>query len=156
MYLIIGGISASYGYSKQYSANWELADKSSTIQKKSDYINKFVLSLEQSGLQGSNGAMFLKTDNTSFDSNMDALKSLQGRLDTIKTLDENSFAYQTAIQQITAQEQGEAQSMLSVFRACWMKVHHYLFWNEFLILGMILLGVGLIIGGSVALDDYNY
>lgn len=150
VYLVIGGINASYDYGKNYSVNWELSDKASTIAQKSEYIDKFVDSLDKSGLQGTNSAMFYQTENTSFDSNMVALKSLQARLNAIKTMDENSFAYQTAIQQITEQEQGQAQDMLDIFRGCYMKIHHYFFWNEFLIIGTLLIGI-LSVGFGVAI-----
>jgi hypothetical protein len=40
---------------------------------------------------------------------LEAVKTLAERLDQIKKLDPNSFEYNTAIQQITGQEQGEAE-----------------------------------------------
>ena len=40
-----------------------------------------------------------------------------------------SFEYQTAIQQITAQEQGEAQAMLEVFSGIWWKNNYIFLWD---------------------------
>ena len=70
----------------------------------------------------------LKLEGISKLNNFEALKSLQKRLQEIKKLDPNSFEYNTAIQQITAQEQGEAASMLCVFHGCWIKEHYPLLW----------------------------
>lgn len=44
-------------------------------------------------------------------------------------MDANSFQYNTAIQQITQQEQGEAIDMLSVFQGCWYKENYILLWG---------------------------
>lgn len=125
------GIKSNYEYTKDYYSNWTLADKASTISQKAEYINKFVESLNNSGLQGSYNALIFTTPDNSFDQNFKALKSLQSRLESIKTMDENSFQYQSAIQQITAQEQGQAEDMLSVFSGCWYKVHYPILWGVF-------------------------
>ncbi|MDD5328331.1 MAG: hypothetical protein PHY02_11065, partial [Phycisphaerae bacterium] len=102
--------------------------KTSTIKAKAEHINDFVKAIEGSGLSGNN-AIFLKTPNNSFDKNLEALKTLQCRLETIKTMDVNSFQYQQAIQQITAQEQGEAQAMIDVFQGIWLLENYPLAWN---------------------------
>lgn len=136
--MIIMFVQADYHYENDFKANWDLADKSSTIAQKSEYIDKFVEALDNSGLHGTNDALIWKTNNNSFDTNFKALKSLQSRLDEIKGMDESSLAYQTAIQQITAQEQGQADEMLSVFEGCWTKVHYYWLWNPFLVLLQII------------------
>jgi len=127
--LIVGNIRTSVEYDRVIYSNWTLADKSSTIKAKSDYINKFVTALESAGLQGQHDAVFFPTPDNDFDLNMQALKTLQGRLIEIQSIDINSFAYQTAIQQITAQEQGEANAMLGVFEGVWFKQNHFLLWS---------------------------
>jgi hypothetical protein len=142
--LLIIDITASWHYENDYLNYWQLADKASTIAQKSEYIDKFVSALEKSGLQGTNANLIWQTRNSSFNYNFEALKSLQQRLEDIKTMDINSFAYQTAIQQITAQEQGEAEDMLNVFRSCWQRVHYPYLWNlwGFLVFsGVILIGI---------------
>lgn len=143
--MIIMAFRASYQYEQDYSSYWSLADKASTISQKSEYIDKFVVALENSGLQGTNDALIWKTNNNAFDTNFQALKSLQSRLHEIKGMDESSFAYQTAIQQITAQEQGEASDMLNVFSGCWYKVHYYWLWNPWLVIGVIIMGTLLVL-----------
>jgi hypothetical protein len=60
---------------------------------------------------------------------VDILKSLQSRLHQIDTMDANSFQYNTAIQQITEQEQGGACAMLNIFKGCWYKEHYILLWD---------------------------
>lgn len=143
-------LNSSYQYDKGIQSYWDIADKSSTITQKSDYIDKFVDALKASHLEGTNDALFLKTPNNSFNQNFQALLSLQDRLHQIKTMDESSLAYQTAIQQITAQEQGQADDMLSNFKSCWMKVNYYWLWNPILGLLYFLAPIVLIIiGGAV-------
>lgn len=127
--LAVNAVRTDYIYKKEYSSYWNLADKASTIPQKSEYIDKFVFALESSNLQGTHDAVFLKTPNNSFDGNLEALKSLQLRLKEISKMDVSSFEYQTAIQQITAQEQGEAHEMLRIFRFCWYLHYHPLLWK---------------------------
>lgn len=122
-------ITSNYRYEQQFSSNWSLADKASTLDQKSDYINKFVTSLESSGMQGSYNAIWFSTPDNSFDSNLQALKSLQSRMTEIRGMNEKSFEYQQAISQITAQEQGEARKMLEVFEGCWYLHNHFLLWD---------------------------
>jgi hypothetical protein len=111
-----------YTYERYYSNLWELADKSSTIKAKQEYIASFVSSLETGYKEGRfapYNAVFLETPNNSFEMNLKALKSLAGRLSEIQEMDPQSFQYNTAIQQITGQEQGEAHRMMEVFKGCY-------------------------------------
>lgn len=113
-------IYANYEYTNTVESSWHLADRASTIAQKSEYIDKFAASLDGQHLQGTNANLFLQTPQSAFDENRKALQSLQNRLRDISKMDESSFAYQTAIQQITAQEQGEAKGILDSFESCWM------------------------------------
>lgn len=122
-------VSASYQYENSIGSYWELSDKASTLAQKSAYLDQYVDALEKSGLAGTSDAVFLKTPNNNFDQNMIALKSLQGRMHQIQNMDEQQFAYQTAIQQITAQEQGEASHLTSTFEGCWYLQHKPLLWG---------------------------
>lgn len=122
IHLILVTMSA-YKYENKYSSYWILADKSSTIDAKSKYINMFIDTLDHGNFYkefSDNASLFLKTPSTSFDNNLQALKTLGTRLDEISKMDVKSFEYNTAIQQITAQEQGEAAPMLAVFKNCWI------------------------------------
>jgi hypothetical protein len=122
-------IYADYDYSRRVQSYWNLGIKASTLQQKSVFLDQYVTALDSSGLAESNDALVFKTPDNSFDQNMVALKSLQGRINQIKGMDEQSFAYQTAIQQITAQEQGEADHLVSTFKACWYLRHHFSYWG---------------------------
>lgn len=126
---IITEVIGHYQYEKDYSSHWELAQKASTIEKKIEGIDRFVLALEQSGLNGKYDAIFLETPNNSFNQNLFALRSLQKRLHEIKNMDVKSFEYQLAMQQITQQEQNEAYEMLEVFNGVWWKENHFLLWD---------------------------
>lgn len=126
---IVNEVYGNYYYSKQFESYWNLADKASTIKQKSEYINLFVDALKSSGLQGEYNAIFMKTPDNSFDRNLEALESLQSRLNEIQTMDISSFQYQSAIQQITAQEQADAQDMLDVFSGIWWKENHFWLWD---------------------------
>ena len=128
--LFIGSaVVASWRYENTISAPWELADKASTIPQKAKLIDRFVANLKASGLQGQYNAVWLKTPNNSFDANLEQLETLQVRLHEIEKMDVTSFQYQTAIQQITAQEQGEAKNMLSIFEGTWYKAHYLCLWD---------------------------
>lgn len=122
-------IYSNYRYERDIASYWNLADKSSTISQKAEYMDKFVTALETSGLRGRYNALIMQTPDNSFDSNLVALKTLQSRLHQIQTMDLSSFEYQTAIQQITAQEQGEAGRMLDVFRGVWYQEHYFMLWD---------------------------
>lgn len=64
-------------------------------------------------------------------------------------MDANFFQYNTAIQQITQQEQGEAIDMLSVFQGCWYKENYILLWDWIgctqIIFSIIILAFGIIV-----------
>lgn len=137
----------SVEYEIEISSNWDLSEKASTISQKSEYVNKFVFALENAKLNGVNGNLIKKTPSSDFTENFKALKSLQGRLIEISKMDESGFAYQTAIQQITQQEQAEANDMLMVFDNCWTKAHYYTYWNPILITVFILIELILVLGG---------
>lgn len=138
------GIIGSYQYENQIKSYWDLADKASTVEKKSVNIDKFVETLENSTLKGKYNAIFLTTPNNSFDQNLEALKTLQQRLHEIQKMEVTSFEYQTAMQQITGQEQGEANEMLSVFKGVWWKENHFLLWNWIAwVQILICLGIGI-------------
>lgn len=145
--LIVAETRASYQYEREVHSYWSLADKSSTITAKAGYLDQFVRALGQQGLAGTYDAVIYPTLDNSFDANFEALKSLQGRLHEIQQMNVTSFEYQTAIQQITAQEQGEAKAMLNVFEGAWFKRHHFMLWDWVLMLqvvfGMLVLLPGL-------------
>jgi lipopolysaccharide export LptBFGC system permease protein LptF len=122
-------IHASFEYENKISSSWNLADKASQIKQKTQYIDKFVTTLENSGLQGKYNAVWLQTPDNSFDKNLEALKSLQSRLHNIQAMDENSLAYQQAIFQITQHEQGEALLMTKTFESIWYKEYHTFLWG---------------------------
>jgi hypothetical protein len=144
--IISTGIKASYEYSKDIECYWHLADKSSTIAEKTINIDLFVQALENSNLQGEYNALVFKTPDNSFDNNLKALKSLQSRLHDVSNMNVSSFEYQTAIQQITGQEQGEATSMLCNLQGVWYKQHHFLLWNWVGFINGLLLLILLIVG----------
>jgi len=152
------GILGHYHFEKDFLSYWDLADKSSTIVKKSEYLDKFVEALEKGRFEGKYNALLLTTPDNSFDQNFEALKSLQQRLHEIKGMNVSSFEYQTAMQQITGQEQGEAFLMIKVFRGIWWKENHLLLWNWIcgvqVIVSCIILIVGLVILGKEAEWDF--
>lgn len=132
------GIRAYYFYEREVQSHWELADRSSTIAEKARHIDNLVAALDRQGLAGQHDALFFPTPDNGFDENFTALKSLQARLREIQTMDVASFEYQTAIQQITAQEQGEAQPMLDALKGAWWKTHHFFLWYWLLMAQIII------------------
>ena len=142
-----------YEYKNTIGSNWTLADRASTISRKYEYIYNFVKAFEEQGLSGEYDAIFLKTPNESFNENFKALKSLQFRLKEIQGMNPNSFEYQTALHQITEQEQGQANNMLDVLSGCWQKKNYYTLWNPILIFTFTLLQIGLIFLGWIIFYD---
>jgi hypothetical protein len=152
--MIIFGTIGNYLYERDYESNWNLAEKASTIQQKAVYIDKFVTGFKGKGFEGDYNAVFFKTPDNSFNKNLEALESLKTRLNEIQKMNVASFEYQTAIQQITAQEQGEAQAMLDVFSGIWWKNNYFFLWDWvaavevffcifLIVVGLIKLGGGL-------------
>ena len=128
--IIVQHIRVAYIYDRDIGDYWVLADKTSTIQKKSEYIDLYVAALDRSGAMHGHNALFLRTPNNDLEQNMIALRSLQDRLHQIKGMDVQNFAYQQAIQQITAQEQGEAHELTSTLYGGWVLNSGYWYlWN---------------------------
>jgi len=146
---IATGFIGAYQYEKQFSSYWNLADKSSTITKKAEYIDKFVNAIENGKFTGEYNAIIMQTPDNSFDQNFIALKTLQQRLHEISGMDVTSFQYQTAIQQITEQEQGEAYEMLKVFKGIWWKENHFFLWNWICFVQLCIVIIGLVIGIAI-------
>ena len=150
---IRSSILSRYTYEKQFSNLWELADKSSTIPAKQQYITQFLTALkvgETNGVFADYDATWLKTPNNSFTANIKAIQTLSDRLTQIQDMDPASFQYNTAIQQITAQEQGEAHRMLSVFEGCYRRECYPIVWG-WICTVTILLSVLAVIAGIVLL-----
>lgn len=142
-----------FQYERDHLSYWNLAEKASTIQQKAMYMDKFVASFQQKGYEGTYNAIIFKTQDNSFDKNYEALQSLKKRLDEIQKMNIASFEYQTAIQQITQQEQGEAHKLLEELSGVWWKKNYFFLWNwvcgSIVILALILIVAGLIkIGGG--------
>lgn len=146
-------IYVSYEYTNEIGCNWDLSERASTIAQKSEYMTKFMKALEAAKLDGVNSNLIMETPESDFTQNMKALKSLQQRLIDISGMDENSFAYQTALQQITAQEQGEAHDMLDNLKECWKRQSHYTIWNELIGIGFLILQFICIVIGCVILSE---
>lgn len=140
---------AGYQYNNTIGSYWNLSDKASTLQQKSVYLDQYVEALETAHLASHDAVMF-PTPNNSEVQNMIALKSLQGRMHQIQGMDEQSFAYQTAISQITAQEQGEAHELTDTLRGCWFLENWPLMWGWYNGLAWIILVVLPIAGTIIA------
>lgn len=152
---IIFGVRANYQYKNSIESYWSLSEKSATISKKAEYMDKFVAAIQQQGFEGQYNSSFYKTPNNSYDQNFEALRSLQQRLHEIEGMDIRSFEYQTAIQQITAQEQGEADAMTSVFQGLWYKNHYVMLWNWVAYVQILSVIIVLIIAIILLLASYD-
>lgn len=143
----ISGAKSFNKYENEVGSYWSLADKSSTIPAKAAYIDKFVDALTSQHLEGKHNAIWLENPDNNFDMNFTALKTLQLRLHEIEKMDVTSFEYNTAINQITAQEQGEAGAMIGVFHGVWFKEHAFMWWDWvagltiFSLIVMLILGI---------------
>jgi len=129
---IRSAIMCDYNYENAYGNLWDLADKSSTILEKQKYLSQFAIDLQRGYKHGdfaNYNAIWLKTPNNSFVYNLKALQTLVDRLTQIQQMNPNSFEYNTAIQQITGQEQGEAKPMLKVFEDCYILENYPILWG---------------------------
>jgi len=126
---IIFGVIAEFKYERDIQSYWNLAVKASTVPKKAENIDRFVMALEDCQFEGKYNALFLKTPDNSFDENLIALKTLQQRLNDIQNMDISSFEYQKAIEQITEQEMGNASAMRSIFHGIWYKNNYFFLWD---------------------------
>lgn len=139
LFAIILGIyelKSSYVYNNTIGSYWSLSDKASTLQQKSEYLDKYVGALESAHMASHNAVIFPTPDN-SFEQNMVALKSLQGRMHQMQNMDEQSFAYQTAMQQITGQEQGDARGLTDTLEGCWYLENRPLLWEWYSVLAWL-------------------
>ena len=147
---------ADYDYSNRIGSYWDLSVKASTIQQKSEYLDKYISAIESADL-ADNDAIFLKTPDTNTRENIKALKSLQVRMHEIFEMDVNSFQYQQAISQITAQEQDDAKAVLGRIEGAWYLKHHFFLWEwvgAIQLIFVLLFGLAAIIGLIVAWADY--
>lgn len=151
---------SNFYYEKTYGQLWELGVKSSTIQAKAQYVDEFYTALLNGKAEGrfaEYDAVFLQQPNNNFSTNLTVLLTLSERLKEIKGMNPNSFEYNTAIQQITAQEQGEAYAMLGVFQGCydlntWPNV-----WGWYCglwLLGIVILWISTIVACLWGVDFY--
>lgn len=101
------------------TVSWSLADKSATIEKKSEYLDKYVGAIRKLGLTEGHSAIMFKTENNNMANNFDALLSLQERLHEMNGMDKTSFAYQVALQQLTQQEWQEATELTGQFESAY-------------------------------------
>jgi len=128
----IGVARANARYVCEYMCHWNLAEKASTISAKQKEIKAFVKALEKGDENGEfakNNAVFFPTPDNAFANNLEMVQTLDQRLEEIRSMDPKSFEYNTAIQQITAQEQGEAHRMLGVFDGCWTLRNYWWMWD---------------------------
>lgn len=129
---IRGCVVNNYELDIGYMSYWSLADKSSTLEAKREYLSKFAQALD-SGYKAGDFAAYnatsLKTPDNSFARNLTAVKTLVHRLDDISKMDVTSFQYNTAIEQITKQEQGEASAMMTVFEGCYTLENRPYLWG---------------------------
>lgn len=146
---------ARYSYENEIFSYWKLADKSSTLDAKSKYVKEFIDTLKKTK-HSDYAVIIFKTPDLNFDNNLQALQTLSDRLESIKNMDEKSFEYQAAIQQITSQEQGEADQMLQVFRDCYL-IENFIFCYDWIcILVLILCAAIMFWGFFILATSENY
>jgi len=119
---------AIYQWNKIAGSYWDLANKSSTLEAKSYYIDQFVETLESLKLAEYSAILF-KTPSNNVKKNLEALKTLRFRLRKTRQMDINSLEYQKAMEQITAQEQGEAKKIIDTIHQSWLLANYPLFWT---------------------------
>jgi hypothetical protein len=120
-------IYTNYECNRDLLSYWKLSAKASTLKQKSLYLDEFVANLEAAHLSGNN-ALILKTPDNSYEQNMATLKSLQSRMEEIKSMDVKSFEYQQAMYQISAQDEGGVNGVGDLI-GVWYLDHHSSVWG---------------------------
>lgn len=120
-------IYTNYECNRDLLSYWKLSAKASTLKQKSLYLDEFVANLEAAHLSGNN-ALILKTPDNSYEQNMATLKSLQSRMEEIKSMDVKSFEYQQAMYQISAQDEGGVNGVGDLI-GVWYLDHHPSVWG---------------------------
>jgi len=140
---IRGCVRVNYEWENKYGSFWELADRSSTLEAKANYINLFVQAIESNKNDFAEyNAIYYPTLQNKTQNNIEALKTLQKRLSEIKKMKSDSFEYNQAIQQITAQEQDDAKLLISDISGSWFLQSHKMYWNWIggIMCGIIIIG----------------
>ena len=152
LFLIISGVFATYKWNRDVESWWKLADKSSTLEAKNKYMQKFIEALEKQNLSR-HDAIFLKTSDNDLQENLEAVKTLGKRLEQIKEMSPNSFEYNQAIQQITAQEQGEASKLINTLFWGWLLHNGYWYiWDWILIIFILGIISGLVVSFMLVMN----
>jgi hypothetical protein len=104
-----------YNYRQQVSGYLMLADDASTAKLKLEYIEQYKDAVHKH-VYGKNARYIWKTPQTNINYQKNVLDSLVDRVKQTSLLDEKSFEYQTAMNQITGQEfEGAMSSTNSLF-----------------------------------------
>jgi hypothetical protein len=142
-------VKSGYEWDLLSGSQWELADRSSTLETKSHYINAFVLSLEsmdKNGMLSEYNALFLKTPQNKTENNISAVKTLKSRLEEVSLIDSKSFEYNQAIHQITAQEQGESDKLIYDLRGSFLLGSNYWYVWDWIGISIIVFEITLFLG----------
>lgn len=142
--VVVSRVQGNLAWIRGPGAAWEFADRASTLEEKHRLISEFVQKLEAAGLEGEHSQTFFQTPENSFDYNMKALRSLRDRLAVSKGMAVTSVEYQMAMQQVTAQEQGEAANMIGSLRECWIR-DQYMSMELAILLSFVSLVVGFVL-----------
>jgi hypothetical protein len=149
-------VQVRYRFERDYKSQWELSDRASTIKAKREKLTIFLDNLSKSKDFADHDAVWLKTDANSFENNLTALRTLVARLDEIQNMPTDSFQYNTAIQQITAQEQGEARAMMEVFSGCYALENFPTTWGWISVIVWALIVIGGIGGIGIIIPWDNF
>lgn len=129
----IFGFYANYEYKDKIGCYWDLAQRSSEISQRKEYIDKFIFELEKCHLDNIHNALFSPNNENDFTYNFNALKSLRNQLKDISYMTKGSLEYEIAFLQITLQDQGKEYEFVKNIYCCWEKKYHYTYWNNIIV-----------------------
>lgn len=127
---------------EEFISEWIIADRVSTLNAKQEHVSNFIIELENSNLRNTEANWLANNNTTQFETNLNALKSLNKRLLEIKDMPVNSTEYQFAINQITQQEINIKNDAVNNIKQCWMRKNHYTYSNN--LINGILVGIMII------------
>lgn len=153
--LMVMYILADHQFERQYAYLWDAALKSSTVSAKQQLLVQFRDTLQAGAEKGDfaqNNALFLKTPDDSFETNMAALGNLIEWLAESQKMSPASFEYHATIQQIAAQERNVAIAVLPVLRGCYYRNNWPMVWGGRGILVLFICVFSAMVGIAIFMD----
>ena len=110
-----------YIYDVRIGQYLSLSDDASTAEKKLEYIDKYIASINKY-IHRNDARFVFKRERLTCDVQLIVLETLKQRLEETTRMNPESFEYQQAMAQISGQEYGHTlDSINSIIHSCWLR-----------------------------------